>query len=215
VCYSECNKCAMAFVKKGQKWPNKAAEYPRHPDWLTIDQAAELLGVSRRSVEHQLFKLKTLTGVRKEWRYGCWCRAATFLSRYEVEALKVRMAVRKKANLKGKSNLAAPLSVVAVNPLRQWRKAQGLSGAEVGERLGVGEWLIAGWEHGRSDPDEPHMVKVAALLGSNLEDLRMRWAAWRILMLDPIPAAKRLPIDLNFSPKEPHALSEEIPDEAA
>lgn len=198
----------MAFVPKGAKWPRNAEEYPRHPDWLTVRQTAELLGCSPQSVGRMVYDQHVLTPVKKVWRYGCWTRRALFFSRYEVEQLKLRRAATKRPKLVGKPIVADP-RLVNVNPLRQWRKEQGRPVRDIAAEVGTSEWQIAGWEHGRSDPSIPMLELLAKMMDCDLEDLKMRWAAWRILMLAPLPKKGRVQIKLDFTP------SKDIPDEVA
>lgn len=55
------------------------------------------------------------------------------------------------------------LSMAPEHPLRRWRKSEGLTLAEAGQKIGTSRQVWWGWETGRRRPNRHFMPKVRAL----------------------------------------------------
>lgn len=57
------------------------------------------------------------------------------------------------------------------NSIKTCRKAAGLTQAELGEKLGVGQYIIAKWETGVNNPAPDDLTKIAKILGVSVAAL--------------------------------------------
>ena len=54
------------------------------------------------------------------------------------------------------------------NSIKTCRKAVGLTQTELGEKLGVGQYIIAKWETGVNNPAPDDLAKIAKVLGVSI-----------------------------------------------
>lgn len=62
------------------------------------------------------------------------------------------------------------------NPLRIWRKSNGLSMRDLAANIGVNLMSVQGWEVGNSFPNPENMASIVQL--TNDLDLPRRWFEW-------------------------------------
>lgn len=55
--------------------------------------------------------------------------------------------------------------------IREYRKTQGLTQKELGEKIGVKHNTISGWESCKTEPEQDHLFKIAQVLGVSINDL--------------------------------------------
>jgi transcriptional regulator with XRE-family HTH domain len=65
---------------------------------------------------------------------------------------------------------------VAKNPLRIWRKAEGVSPTALASYLGVTSLTVYQWERGGNQPNEENLAKLA--IAMNARDLGEVWKEW-------------------------------------
>ena len=65
---------------------------------------------------------------------------------------------------------------VAQNPLRAWRKANGVSIMEAAARLGASMTSVQLWEKGVNVPNDGNFAKIAVLVRA--AGVKRRWADW-------------------------------------
>ena len=58
-----------------------------------------------------------------------------------------------------------------LNSFRKARMIQGLTQAELAEKLGVSTVSVSQWENGRNYPDVKRLKTVASVLGTTVEEL--------------------------------------------
>ena len=62
------------------------------------------------------------------------------------------------------------------NPLRVWRKRNGLALHHVSSQLGVGLFTIQTWENGNSIPNSQNMAAIIEM--TNNENISAEWKEW-------------------------------------
>lgn len=65
------------------------------------------------------------------------------------------------------------------NPLKAWRKQNGIKAVEVALKLGLSEQSITSFEKGRFSPSKETFDKLAVLMNIQIETLRAAWHFWR------------------------------------
>ena len=65
------------------------------------------------------------------------------------------------------------------NPLRDWRLNRGTTAYSAAALMGVSVQALQRWESGASSPNNGSMALLADLIGEDVDDLSVRWQAWR------------------------------------
>lgn len=79
---------------------------------------------------------------------------------------------------------------------------------------------MASWEHGGANPRGHEMERIAALIGVEVAEIQLQWAAWRVMASNP-PVHKRVEINRSFPASRASGADRQvetqksIPDEAA
>ena len=162
------------------------------------DQAAAYLGISRRTLGSRV-REQVIRPIRKVWRYGCWKRVAVFYTTEELDRYRVWKVAKR--TLTDGLKLSDDKRLIAMNPLRRWRREQHMTALQVAKLFGVGEGTVAGWECGTRDPSPAYLSRIATLIGMEFSDLQMRWTAWKVLMLEPLPKPSRVQTIPDFRKK--------------
>ena len=188
----------MAFIPRGGHWPKNAEEYPKRDNWLMPEQAAAYLGISKRTLGSRV-REQVIRPIRKVWRYGCWKRVALFYTTEELDRYRVWKIAKR--TLTDGLKLSDDKRLIAMNPLRRWRREQHQTALQVAKLFGVGEGTVAGWECGTRDPSPSYLTRIANLIEMDSKDLQMRWTAWKVLMLEPRPKPSRVQTIPDFRKK--------------
>lgn len=75
------------------------------------------------------------------------------------------------------------------NPLREWRKREGLSINGTASLLRVSLKTLQLWESGAANPTEINLARVAGLMNLKPATLQSRWWKWKEIKPDPIGEA--------------------------
>jgi len=65
-----------------------------------------------------------------------------------------------------------------MNPLRAFRKANGLTAIQVANRLGVSERSVLAWEKAAFKPSKSACSQLARLMGKTAAELSVEWLNW-------------------------------------
>ena len=65
------------------------------------------------------------------------------------------------------------------NPLREWRHARNLTALDVALKLDVSEQTVYSYELGRFEPATDKVNALAALMGLDATQFRLRWHFWK------------------------------------
>jgi transcriptional regulator with XRE-family HTH domain len=65
-----------------------------------------------------------------------------------------------------------------MNPLRAFRKANGLTAIQVANRLGVSERSVLAWEKAAFKPSKSASLRLARLMGKSPSELSLEWLNW-------------------------------------
>lgn len=208
----------------GGKWPQggpprTAASWRRHPDWFTTKEAASYLQCSVSKILAGRSD-GSLRAVKKTWQRGPYWYHAYFFAKGDLDKWNIsnhfKSASGELLPLLGR----LPLDIRKLNPLRKWRKNQGLTASEVSIKLLVSEGKMASWEHGGANPRGHEMERIAALIGVEVAEIQLQWAAWRVMASNP-PVHKRVEINRSFPASRASGADRQvetqksIPDEAA
>lgn len=68
------------------------------------------------------------------------------------------------------------------NPIRAWRKQNGVSVHRFAAEVGVSPTAVNSWERGAFMPQTESLIKIARLLGFSIESLIAKMAAWKSLL---------------------------------
>lgn len=68
------------------------------------------------------------------------------------------------------------------NPIRRWRKANGVSVHQFAAEVGVSTTAVSSWERGAFLPQTDSLIKIARLLGVSIENLIAKMADWKSLL---------------------------------